>query len=71
MKLILAHILKAKGWTKYRLGKETGISSQVLSHWSTKGASSINLKHLVRLKDTIGSWKALGDLIERQVEVDE
>jgi transcriptional regulator with XRE-family HTH domain len=70
VKQILKSILKAKNWTAYRLGIETGISGQVLSHWSRKGASSIKLTHLVALKEALGSWKALGELIEAQVDSD-
>ena len=65
---ILKSILKAKGWTAYRLGIETGISNQVISHWSRKGAASIKLSHLVALKKALGSWKALGELIEQEVD---
>jgi len=68
VKQILKSILKAKNWTAYRLGIETGISGQVLSHWSRKGASSIKLTHLVALKEALGSWKALGEMIEREID---
>lgn len=68
VKDILKSILKAKSWTAYRLGQETGISNQVISHWSRKGAASIKLTHLVALKKALGSWKALGELIEQEVD---
>jgi DNA-binding Xre family transcriptional regulator len=71
VKQILKGILTAKGWTAYKLGQETGISVQVLSHWSRKGAQSIKLTHLVALKESLGSWKALGDLIEREIDKNE
>lgn len=70
MKQVLKQILKAKEWTAYRLGIETGISSQVISHWSRKGASAIKLTHLVALKKAVGSWKALGEMIEREIDSD-
>ena len=70
VKDILKSILKAKGWTAYRLGIETGISNQVISHWSRKGAASIKLSHLVALKKALGSWKALGELIEQEIDDD-
>ena len=68
VKQVLKSILKAKSWTGYRLGIETGISNQVISHWSRKGASSIKLTHLVALKEALGSWKALGEMIEREID---
>jgi len=70
VKDILKSILKTKSWTAYRLGQETGISNQVISHWSRKGAGSIKLTHLVALKKALGSWKALGELIEQEVDSD-
>lgn len=70
VKEILKSILSAKGWSAYRLGQETGISNQVLSHWSRKGAASIKLTHLIALKRALGSWKTLGEIIEREIDAE-
>lgn len=71
VKTVIKNILQATGWTQYRLAKEAGISRQMVSKWVSKGGESIRLEQLTALRRASGlSWKALGELIEREVDSD-
>lgn len=72
MKLILKKILEITGWSAYRLSENTGISKQVISNWKQRGSRTVNVKHLVAIKRATGlSWSKLGELIEKESELDE
>lgn len=71
MKHLLKLILDHTGWTKYRLGKETGISNQLIQYWETKDSTGIELRYLVALKRATNvSWTKLGEWIEEEVDKD-
>ena len=64
VKKLIKTILSEKQWTAYRLGQETGISKQMISHWTRYGASSIAIRHLLALQRASGMsvsqfWKLL------------
>lgn len=70
VKKIIETILKEKGWTANRLARESGVSKQMLSLWTRKGASSVAIRHLVGIKKASGlSWSKIGKMLE-QVDSD-
>jgi transcriptional regulator with XRE-family HTH domain len=69
MKIAVNEILKKKGFTAYRLSKETGLSMQLVSQWVRKGTSGVRFDHLVILKEVLDlSWDELGQLIEKEAK---
>lgn len=71
VKSVIKKILQTTGWSQYRLAKEAGISRQMVSKWCSKGGESIRLDQLTAIKRASGiTWKALGELIEAQVDSD-
>lgn len=66
VKKLIETILKEKGWTAHRLAKESGVSKQMLSLWTRKGASSVAIRHLVGVKKASGlSWSKIGKMLEQ------
>jgi transcriptional regulator with XRE-family HTH domain len=66
MKQLIKTILEQKQWTAYRLAKESGVSKQMISLWTRKGASSLAIRHLVGVKNASGmSWSKIGQMLEQ------
>lgn len=69
VKTLIKTILEAKGWTAAQLSKETGISKQMISHWTRHGGSSVVIRHLVALKKASGwSWSRIGEVLSGEVD---
>jgi len=67
---LIKTILERKQWSANRLAKESGVSKQMVSLWTRKGASSVVIKHLVAIKRASGlSWSAIGKMLE-QIDTD-
>jgi predicted transcriptional regulator len=54
----LDKILREKGWSRYRLSKESGVPASVIYNIFNKD-SNVSLKPLRKLADAVGSAKAL------------
>jgi transcriptional regulator with XRE-family HTH domain len=66
VKELIKTILERKQWSANRLARESGVSKQMLSLWTRKGASSVVIRHLVAIKKASGmSWSAIGKMLER------
>lgn len=64
---VFEKIRERKGWTKYKLAKELGISSTQLNYYENR-AKSVNTRVLIRLRSVSGlSWGAFGELLEAEV----
>lgn len=64
MKKILDTVLKKHGWTRYRLAKELGLSTQAMDHLYLKNARGVRIAVLIRLQEVSGYsvekfWKLL------------
>ena len=61
---LLDTVLENQGWTRYRLAKALGISTQAMDHLYHKDAKAIRLSVLIRLQGASGYsvtefWKLL------------
>lgn len=66
VKKILDTVLKKTGWTRYRLAKEIGITTQAMDHMLKSDSKGVRLKVLIRLQEVSGIpvekfWKLLKD----------
>lgn len=66
VKKILDAVLKKHGWTRYRLAKELGLSTQAMDHLYLKNARGVRIAVLIRLQEVSGYsvekfWKMLKD----------
>ena len=66
VKKILDTVLKKHGWTRYRLAKELGLSTQAMDHLYLKNARGVRIAVLIRLQEVSGYsverfWKMLKD----------
>lgn len=66
MKIILDAVLQKQGWTRYRLAKELGLSTQALDHLYLKNARGVRVSVLIKLQEVSGYsvekfWKMLKD----------
>ena len=64
VKKILDTVLKKHGWTRYRLAKELGLSTQAMDHLYLKNARGVRIAVLIRLQEVSGYsvekfWKML------------
>jgi plasmid maintenance system antidote protein VapI len=64
VKKLLDTVLENQGWTRYRLAKELGISTQAMDHLYHKDAKAMRLAVLIRLQEASGYsvtefWKLL------------
>lgn len=64
VKKILDIVLKKNGWTRYRLAKELGLSTQAMDHLYLKNAKGVRVSVLIRLQEVSGYsvekfWKLL------------
>lgn len=63
---LLSRIQKERGWSRYRLAKELGISQTSLNYYAAN-PGSIKLPLLCRLREIIElSWEKFGKFIEEQ-----
>lgn len=69
VKALVNKILEQKDWTAHRLAKESGISKQMISHWTRYGASSVAIRHLIALKKVSGlSWARIGEILAGEID---
>lgn len=66
VKEILDTVLKKQGWSRYRLAKELGLSTQAMDHLYLKNAKGVRVSVLIRLQEVSGYsverfWKMLKD----------
>jgi predicted transcriptional regulator len=54
MKKLLDAVLKKQGWTRYRLAKELGLSTQAMDHLYLKNARGVRIVVLIRLQEVSG-----------------
>lgn len=72
VKALIKQILERKEWTAHRLAKESGISKQMISHWTRHGATSVAIRHLVALKECSGlSWSKVGEILAGEIDTKE
>jgi DNA-binding Xre family transcriptional regulator len=66
MKKILDTVLKKQGWSRYRLAKELGLSTQAMDHLYLKNAKGVRVSVLIKLQEISGYtvekfWRLLKD----------
>lgn len=66
VKKILDTVIKKQGWTRYRLAKELGLSTQAMDHLYLKNARGVRISVLIRLQEVSGYsvekfWRMLKD----------
>lgn len=73
VKSIIKIILEKTGWTRYRLAKEVGLSTQALDYMIHTDTKGVRLSVLCRLRKVSGlSWSAFGKMLDGQfTEIDE
>jgi transcriptional regulator with XRE-family HTH domain len=69
VKALIKAIMDEKGWTAHKLARESGVSKQMISHWTRYGASSVAIRHLIALKHASGfSWSRIGEILSDEVD---
>lgn len=67
MKEILDTVLKRQGWSRYRLAKELGLSTQALDHIYLNDAKGVRVPVLIKLQEVSGfSVDAFWKLLKRE-----
>ena len=66
MKKLLDAVLKKHEWTRYRLAKEVGLSTQAMDHLYLRNPKGVRIAVLIRLQEVSGYsverfWKMLKD----------
>ena len=66
VKKILDTVLKRTGWTRYRLAKEIGVTTQAMDHMIKTNSRGVRVKVLIKLQEASGLsvekfWKLLRD----------
>ena len=64
VKKVLDSVLRKTGWSRYRLAKEIGISTQAMDHMLKSDSKGVRLKVLIKLQEVSGIsvetfWKLL------------
>lgn len=72
VKTIIKIILERTGWTRYRLAKEIGLSTQALDYMIHTDTKGVRLSVLCKLRKVSGlSWSAFGKVLDGQfAEID-
>jgi DNA-binding Xre family transcriptional regulator len=73
VKTIIKIILERTGWTRYRLAKEVGLSTQALDYMIHTDTKGVRLSVLCKLREVSGlSWSAFGKILDGQfAEIDD